>query len=229
MTTPILLAVLAGLASAQPVALESAHAPAAELLRAVPRAAVPGAPASADMSALQKHVAFFDMDGNGLITRFETVLSLQRLGMGSVKATAAALFIHVALVPATTRRWGSWTSVRTSRAAGTAATPASTTWTGVSCRRLRALRRVRRQPLRVVCDGDPGDDRANSAAPGSESASKAEFQLLLPAGDMTEDAGGRSVPLSRTRQDFYDGSLLQARQGRAHAPDPELPCAGRRL
>ena len=216
MTISLLLAVLAGLASAQPVGLESAHTPAAELLRAVPRAALPGAPASADMSALQKHVAFFDMDGNGLITRFETVLSLQRLGMGNVKATAAALVIHLALGPSTTGRWGSLdvsvaNIARGKHGSDTGVYDAGGRFVPEAFERVFAEFDANRSGS--LCDAEIlAMIAANSKLrPGSESASKAEFQLLLLlAGDVTEDSDGRPVPaLSRTRlQDFYDGSLF---------------------
>lgn len=50
-----------------------------------------------ERTALQKHVDFFDSDGDGIITIGETVDGLKRLGICSLKAYALGAAIHIGL------------------------------------------------------------------------------------------------------------------------------------
>ncbi|TPW18992.1 MAG: putative peroxygenase 4-like [Elusimicrobia bacterium] len=214
MNLSLLAAVLLTPAFAQPVGLETAQPTAAGLLLAVPKAAPSAAPV--DPTALQKHVAFFDMDGNGLVTRFETTLSLRRLGMSNVKATAAALVIHVALGPATTGRWGSLdvsvANIKLGKhGSDTGAYDAEGRFVPEAFERMFAEFDVNRSGSLSEAELLAMTAANSRLRPGGESASKVEFQLLLLlAGDASEAAGGGTVPaLSRARlQDFYDGSLF---------------------
>jgi len=224
MVIPFLGALLlSGSVSAQMLTLESAQPVAQGLVtghRGMSRpsdivALAAPAPA-AELTALQKHVSFFDGDGDGLISRFETTLSLRRLGMSNVKATAAALVIHLALGPATTGRWGSLdVSVKDIKlgkhGSDTGAFDAQGRFVPEAFERMFADFDANRSGS--LCEAElTAMTAANSKLrPGGESASKAEFQLLLLlAADASEDAGGKPVPaLSRTRlQEFYDGSLF---------------------
>ncbi|CAL5054502.1 unnamed protein product [Urochloa decumbens] len=62
-------------------------------------AAAPGS--GAGMTELQKHVAFFDSDHDGIITFDETYQGLKDVGLGAVAAKASAALINAALGPKT--------------------------------------------------------------------------------------------------------------------------------
>ncbi|KAJ1280920.1 hypothetical protein BS78_04G268800 [Paspalum vaginatum] len=62
--------------------------------------AAPGS-SGAGMTELQKHVAFFDRDHDGIITFDETDQGLRDVGLGAVTAKAAAAVINAALGPKT--------------------------------------------------------------------------------------------------------------------------------
>lgn len=210
----LLAAALLTPAFAQPIGLESGQPAAAGLLRAVPQAAAPGAPTNP--TALQKHVLFFDADGNGLVTRFETVLGLRRLGMSNVKASAAAIVIHVALGPATTGRWGSLdvsvANIKLGKhGSDTGAYDAEGRFVPEAFERMFASFDANRSGSLSEAELLAMTAANSKLRPGGEAASKAEFQLLLLlAADATEAAEGGTVPaLSRARlADFYDGSLF---------------------
>ncbi len=57
------------------------------------------------MTALQKHVHFFDRDNDGFITLSNTYDGLRALGFGSVTSSGMAVAINGALGPATGARW----------------------------------------------------------------------------------------------------------------------------
>ncbi|XP_066332447.1 probable peroxygenase 5 [Miscanthus floridulus] len=59
------------------------------------------APGAAGMTELQKHVAFFDRDHDGIITFDETYQGLRDVGVGEVTAKASAALINGALGPKT--------------------------------------------------------------------------------------------------------------------------------
>lgn len=66
-----------------------------------------GALKYAEMTPLQRHVSFFDSDKDGLISISDTAAGLEKLGMGCVKARAAATAIHLGLASKTAVGW--WT------------------------------------------------------------------------------------------------------------------------
>ncbi|WVZ73783.1 hypothetical protein U9M48_022058 [Paspalum notatum var. saurae] len=68
-----------------------------------PSTGVVAAPGSsgAGMTELQKHVAFFDRDHDGIITFDETYQGLRDVGLGDFTAKAAAAVINAALGPIT--------------------------------------------------------------------------------------------------------------------------------
>ena len=61
--------------------------------------------ASTPMTALQKHVAFFDRDHDGQIHVGETYDGLRALGLSRTRATLAATAINGGLGPLTTDHW----------------------------------------------------------------------------------------------------------------------------
>lgn len=94
--------------------------PAAPVKTAEPRAAAKAAPAAApvaqgwvakakaeaastaNMTPMQRHVAFFDANHDGTLKLSETIKGLQRLGLGLFSSLPAAVFINGGLGPKTT-------------------------------------------------------------------------------------------------------------------------------
>ncbi|MEQ1920759.1 MAG: caleosin family protein [Elusimicrobiota bacterium] len=213
------LLVLSGALAARAQTLDEAQPLAADLIqsmRAVKLAAVIPTLAQAEMTTLQIHLSFFDKDGSGMVTRAETVLSLRQLGLSSIKANAAALLIHAFLGPKTT---GSWRNLDISvkdiklgkHGSDTGAFDAEGRFVPAAFERMftefdanHSSSLSEPEMLAMIA--------ANSKLrPGSETAAKQEFQLLLQiAADTTEAAGAQKVPaISKQRlQEFYDGSLF---------------------
>jgi peroxygenase len=172
--------------------------------------------APAGPTALQIHLSFFDKDGNGLVERTETVLSLRQLGLSQTKASAAALLIHLFLGPKTT---GSWTSLDVSvkdiklgkHGSDTGAFDADGRFVPAAFERMFAEFDANRSDSLSEKEMLAMISANAKLRPGSETAAEQEFMLLLQvAADVVETAGGKSVPaISRTRlQEFYDGSLF---------------------
>ncbi len=208
MKLPLVAAlVLSGSFAARAQTLDTAEPQAADLVKSM-QALRP--------TALQLHLSFFDKDGDGTVTRTETVLSLRQLGLSPAKASATALLIHVFLGPKTTGRWNSLDiSVKNIKlgkhGSDSGAFDADGRFDPAAFERMFASFDANRsnslsepEILAMIA--------ANAKLrPGAESASKQEFQLLLQiAADTAEDADGKRIPaISRSRlQDFYDGSLF---------------------
>lgn len=221
----MMITLLAVVALASPVAgqvtLEAAQTQAAGLLherrgalQSLAATNTETAAAPVEPTALQKHLSFFDRDANGMVTRFETVLSLQELGMSPVKATAAALVIHVALGPKTTGRWGSLdvsvANIKLGKhGSDTGAFDDEGRFVPAAFERIFSEFDANRsgslsdaEILAMV--------KANSKLrPGAESAAKIEFQLLLTLAADTVEGTDKKPALSKERmRDFYDGSLF---------------------
>lgn len=64
-----------------------------------------------NMTALQKHVSFFDRNKDGVITPPETFAALVAIGCEIAFSTAAATTIHAALGPKTTPEGGPLTNI----------------------------------------------------------------------------------------------------------------------
>ncbi|MBM3461215.1 MAG: hypothetical protein FJX76_03845 [Armatimonadetes bacterium] len=62
-------------------------------------------------TALQKHVDYFDADGDGQIPISETYNGLRALGLGRARATLAATLINTIMGPATSSSWLSPTTI----------------------------------------------------------------------------------------------------------------------
>lgn len=63
--------------------------------------AVPSASEIPGRTPLERHAAFFDENGDGVITLWETRRALRRLGLGVVRSAAIAALIHAGLSPLT--------------------------------------------------------------------------------------------------------------------------------
>ena len=221
MIIPLLSGVLFAAPAFAQVPLEASQVPAAELVLkmrgarqgTVELSAEPAAP-PAELSALQKHLSFFDRDGNGTVTRFETVLSLEELGMSPVKATAAALVIHVALGPKTTGRWGSLdvsvANIKLGKhGSDTGAFDEEGRFVPEAFERIFSEFDANRSGSLSDSEILAMVEANSKLRPGAASASKIEFQLLLAlAADRTEGADKKPALSKERMRDFYDGSLF---------------------
>lgn len=183
-----------------------------------------GVPPASDMSddapkkptALQTHLSFFDKNNDGTVTRAETTLSLQQLGLSPREATNAAFLIHLVLGPKTTGSWRSLDiSVKTIKLAkhgsDTGAFDADGRFVPAAFERMFAEFDVNRSNSLSEVEISNMIVANAKLRPGDTTAAKKEFQLLMKvAADTTEDAGGKRIPaITRQRlQEFYDGSLF---------------------
>lgn len=181
------LLILTGSVSAHAVTLETAQPLAVDLVKSMQAVRLaPGmsAGAPATPTALQIHLSFFDKDGDGLITRTETVLSLRQLGLSSGKASAAALVIHLFLGPKTT---GSWSSLDVSvkniklgkHGSDTGAFDAEGRFVPAAFERMFAEFDANRSGSLSEAELLAMIAANAKLRPGSETAAKQEFQLLL--------------------------------------------------
>ncbi|MCM2256017.1 MAG: caleosin family protein [Vicinamibacteria bacterium] len=160
-------------------------------------------------TALQKHVDFFDQDGDGLITLAETYSGLRRLGLDPLRSAAAAAVINGALGPATSG--APRLSIDTRRIhAGMHASD-----TGVYDSRGRfSITRFERLFARYDVAGQGALDDAALRRLFTDQrtdwlghlASRAEFGLLLELAGQLRD--GRKVLTRERLLSFYDGSLF---------------------
>jgi peroxygenase len=160
-------------------------------------------------TALQKHVDFFDTDGDGRITLFETYEGLRRLGLGAARSAVFGGVINAAL--------GSSTSGAPSLTVDASHIEAGRhgSDTGVYDHEGRFVkRRFDRLFARFDHDGDGALDREDLARLFERSrtdffghlGSVAEFELLLSLAG--EDRKGRKVLTRKRLEGFYDGSLF---------------------
>lgn len=178
-------------------------------------APVVGKPALAP-TALQKHTAFFDKDGDDLITRSETALSLCQLGFGLKLAKAAALVIHLAIGPETTGNFESLDiSVRNINRGKHGSDTGIFDDQGrfvppVFERMFSEFDRNRSDSLSEA-EIDAMIKINSQLRPGKKIASILEFQLLMfIAADTTEEVAGqnfRALSKERLRQ-LYNGTLF---------------------
>ncbi|MBI5201627.1 MAG: hypothetical protein HY925_08595 [Elusimicrobia bacterium] len=199
MIHPAVLALLLCAPALNAQTLEEAQASAGQLLAQRP-------------TALQKHIRFFDKDGNGTITRAETTLGLRELGLGRAKAAGTALVIHVFLGAKTT---GDRLSLDISVANIKLGKHGSDTGVYDAAGEL-----VPEAFERMFAEFDVNKSGSLSAPelkamtaanaklrPGDSGASDAEFDLLLEVAADAQDSGGKAISRARLRQ-FYDGTLL---------------------
>lgn len=215
----VIVLVLFSALAARAQTLDEAQPLAADLvksMKAVQLAAAMPAPAQTGPSALQIHLSFFDKNGDGMVTRAETTLSLRQLGLSSIKANTAAFLIHAFLGPKTT---GSWRNLDVSvkdiklgkHGSDTGAFDADGRFVPAAFERMFTEFDTNRSESLSEAEIMVMIAANAKLRPGSETAAKQEFQLLLQiAADTTEAAGAEKVPaISKQRlQEFYDGSLF---------------------
>ncbi len=167
------------------------------------------APNSGSRTTLQKHVDFFDSDGDGKITLLDTYQGLRRLGLGAARSAVFGGVINAALGSSTSRT-PSLTVDADHIDAGKHASD-----TGVYDENGRFVRRkFDRLFARYDEDGDGALDREDLARlfQGNRTdllghlGSMAEFGLLLYLAG--EDRRGRRVLTRERLERFYDGSLF---------------------
>lgn len=170
----------------------------------------------AEPTPLQKHVSFFDKNGNGIITLSETELGLRRLGLGRIKAGAAAVAIHLFLGPRTT---GSWRSLDISvkdielgkHGSDTGVFDAEGRFAPEAFERIFARFDVSRSGSMSGAELEAMIAANSRLRPGDRTVASQEFQLLMIiAADTVEEAGGDEVrAISKERlKEFYDGTLF---------------------
>ncbi|HEU4533012.1 MAG TPA: caleosin family protein, partial [Polyangiaceae bacterium] len=178
-----------------------------------------GGRARAGASALERHAAFFDRDGDGFVDPAETFAALRDLGVGPALGGALTCLIHGALGPLTRRRPALRIRVdaiaRGKRKKSSGVFGPDGAFSGRAFDRLREgaggeAGALTLRELRRLIDANP-DSRSNS--PLEAFFSRAETRVLFClAADASRPEGGRDVPaltLKRLRS-FYAGDLLYA-------------------
>ncbi len=173
----------------------------------------------AGVSALERHAAFFDRDGDGLVAPAETFASLRELGVGAPLGALLALIIHAALGPLTQRRPALRIRVdaiaRGKRGLSSDVFGPDGRFGADAFERLRqgptgARRALTLRELRALIAANPASLSGN---PLEGLFSWAETKVLFClAADTSLDENGRPAPalsLKRLRS-FYDGDLLYA-------------------
>jgi peroxygenase len=162
-------------------------------------------------SALQKHVMFFDVNQDGIITVEETATRLQSLGFGRIKAWSAAITIHNGLARSTSGK-----TFGTDIVVANIHHSKHSSDSGVFGAQGEFVPEAfERMFERFDTDRSGGLDEgeidrmtdANYQRLGGHLVSKFEFTALL---GLAADAGGADSPaLSRRRmREFYDGTLF---------------------
>jgi peroxygenase len=171
-----------------------------------------------ERSALERHAAFFDRDGDGLITPAETFASLRELGVGAALGAVLTSLIHAALGPITQRRLTLGIRVdavaRGKRRRSSGVFGPDGRFAPISFERLRAAPAgddaLTLRELRALIASNPASRSQN---PLEAFFSWAETRTLFClAADARRREGGRDVPaLSRKRlRSFYEGHLFYA-------------------
>lgn len=166
-------------------------------------------------TALQKHIDYFDRNGDGEIKPSETYRSCRKLGMGVLLSAGAAVAINAALGVKSGSPWYRFLTIRTDgihhgkhegdtgvydKDGNFVQQKFDEMWTRHDKDGDDALNKQEIEDMMVV----NGNGRASTG-------SKLEFRLLLKlAGEDTPD--GRVLTRSRM-ESFYDGSLFYALAG----------------
>lgn len=170
-------------------------------------------------SALERHAAFFDRDGDGLVAPAETFASLRELGVGPALGGLLTCLIHAALGPLTQRRLA--LPIRVDAIARGKRKKSSGVFGADGRFSARAFDRLRERAggpagaltlreLRDLIDTNP-ESTSSSALEGFFSRAETRVLFCLAA-DASRSEGGRDVPtlsLNRLRS-FYAGDLLYA-------------------
>ncbi|HEU4408569.1 MAG TPA: caleosin family protein [Polyangiaceae bacterium] len=170
-------------------------------------------------SALERHAAFFDRDGDGLVAPAETLASLRDLGIGAPLAALLTALIHTALGPITQRRPA--LDIRVEAIARGKRGKSSSVFGPDGHFGPRAFARLSAGPegrdraltlreLRALIASNP-ESRSKNALEDFFSWAETRALFCLAA-DTTRREDGRDLPalsLKRLRS-FYDGDLFYA-------------------
>lgn len=169
------------------------------------------APARPERTPLQKHVDFFDRDGDHFTTVGETYEGLRALGLGRIASGAAALVINGALSRQTGAPWYSLT-LHNDNIAGAKHDSNSKIY-GPNGEFVPA--KFEEMWAKNDTNGDKALDSAeidamidrNKESTAGRLASKAEFGLLNFLAGQPGPDGGKVLTKERM-QSFYDGNLF---------------------
>lgn len=182
---------------------------------AAPAQAAPAmAPDTAKMTTLQRHVAFFDGNGDGKITVGESREGLMKLGMSKATATLGALFINLGLASKTEGQKSTVVDVKQIAKAkhdsDSGIIDAGGNFVPAAFDKMFQQFDANRSGTLDATELDTMR-KAHAQTKVGQVASKAEFGLLLQlAADGKETVNGKEVgSISRARmQAFYDGTLF---------------------
>lgn len=165
----------------------------------------------AAQTPLQRHVAFFDRDQDGLIRVGETRKGLKTLGLGGIQAALSAVVIHLGL----SKTWEGFMKISVDRIAEgkhDSDTDAYDEKGEIDQTRLKQIMTYDANGSGSVSASELSTMiAANKESRAGQLASKAEFGLLMRLGaDTTEDENGKTVPAVSRAQlaSLYDGTLF---------------------
>lgn len=178
--------------------------------------------ATSTRTPLQKHVDFFDRDGNRSITVGETFEGLRALGMGRVTAALGSVFINAGLGMKTGSSWTSPLTVNTNNiAAGKhdSDTDIYDTHGQLNPAKFEAMF------TQFDLDNDQELSQAefttmrthNKETTAGGIAAKAEFDLLVKLAGTEKEVAGKTTKTMTKEQlkDFYNGNLFYHLAGEA--------------
>lgn len=175
----------------------------------------PPTPVAQERTALQKHVDFFDRNGDGQTRVWETYQGLRALKLGRLTSAGAALVINASLGVKTGSPWYSWLTIQNDgihmgkhegdtdvydEQGNFDQSRFNALFTTFDLDRDEALSKPELDAMMVV--------RGNGKA---SAGSKAEFGLLLKIAG--EDRPTGRVLTRKTLQQLYDGSLFYSLAG----------------
>lgn len=167
--------------------------------------------AKPDQTPLQRHVAFFDRDQDGLIRVGETRQGLKALGLGGIQAALSAMVIHLGL----SKTWEGFMKIAVDRIAQgkhDSDTDAFDEKGEIDQARLKQIMTYDANGSGSVSASELSTMiAANKESRAGQLASKAEFGLLVRLGaDTTETENGKDVPAVSQAQlaSLYDGTLF---------------------
>jgi peroxygenase len=194
------------------------------------RVAVGAAAAGKSQTALQRHVAYFDRNGDGLIKPSESMQAIKDLGVGAIEGRVLATGLHAVLGPKTS---GKLTTDITIANIHVGVHPGS-----INFDQQGQFKPAQFQAMFADYDTNRSGAlsrsevfamlKARKKTAVSYTLSRTAFTVLLAVASDTEDkaAKGAEPALSRARmQAFYDGSLFptiakeRASQARQRAVD----------
>jgi peroxygenase len=168
------------------------------------------------MTPLEKHLAFFDRDHDGQLTREETAQGLRKLGLGTVRSEVTASAINAGIGLKSSDHWYDFTTINLSKihlskhGSDTGIYDAQgqfvqakydELWARFDQGQKGALNQADIQAMHASLSTDKVGDVA----------AKAEFDLLMEIAGQNQtqpDGSTQRVLTKDTMQQFYDGTLF---------------------